>query len=416
MKKDDVVIVNILTAAGILAVLVLLLVFGTGTNLYGSIVGKINSASGDVFSNANIYDICYYKGFGVIYGIAFSAALFSTAISAASLFLRKNGAVRLAGIAAAADAVTALIVLISAVFEGNVGAHRFVAGFYLKDVASDFEITKALGTVSVVMAVIILILSVALLVYLKIAGIGRLKVYNSGGFNVCRLLVPVMYGSIVFEVIRAILINAVCDRAGGMKMTVQTYLKDYYFVKALDFNLPYMWFAAVLVLAAMIFSETAPKSRMSETSSMSKTADVGVQKNKSAKNFVLQRVIITVASTEILALIIRAIIYFANPPRLFGYLTLDEAVCDAVEAAYPAYIIAYLLDVLLLLVLTGLIMLKADNKKILMLCAVQAVISIVAVFAGQTAGTAGIYYGCAIADVIALICLSYMAYVGRSHH
>lgn len=389
VKKDDVVVVNILTSAGILAVLALLLVFGAGTNLYGNIISKINSASGDGLLNANIYDICYYKGFGVIYGIAFSIALFATIISAAALFLRKNGAAKLAYIAAAADALTALIVIISAAFEGSVGVHRFVAGFYLKDVAADFEITKALGIIPVIMAVIIFILSAALLVYLKITGIGRLKVYNSGGVNVCRLLFPVIYGSIVLEVIREILINVVCDRAGGIKMTVQTYLTDYYFVKTPDFNLPYVWFMAVLVLAVMIFCDLMPRSKGSITAA---------------------------ASAEILALIIRAIIYFANPPRLFGYLTLDEALCDAVEAAYPAYIIVYVLDVLLLLAVTGLIMLKADNKKILMLCSVHAVISIAAVFAGQLAGTAGIYYACAAADIIALVCLFYMAYVGRSHH
>lgn len=424
VKKDDVV-VNILTAAGILAVLTLLLVFGTRTNLYGNIISKINSASGDGLLNANIYDICYYKGFGVIYGIAFSVALFATAISAAALFLRKNGAVKLACIASAADALTAVIVLISAAFEGSVGVHRFMAGFYLKDVAADFEMTKALGIIPVIMAVIIFILSAALFVSLKIAGIGRLKVYNSGGVNVCRLLLPVMYGSIVFEVIRDILINAVCDMAGGMKMTVQTYLKDYYFVKVLDFNLPYVWFIVVLVLAVIIFCGLMPRSmgngktdEIMPIRGTGKIADGEVQKNGSTNNFGTQRVrrVITItALAEILALIIRAIIYFANPPRLFGYLTLDEAVCDAVEAAYPAYIIMYVLDVLMLLVVTGLIILKADKKKILMLCAVHAVISIAAVFAGQLAGTAGIYYACAAAEM-ALVCLFYMVYVGRSHH
>lgn len=405
VKKDDVVIVNILTAVGILAVLALLLVFGTGTNLYGGIISKINSASGEGLSNANIYDICYYKGFGVVYGIAFSAALFATVISAAALFLRKNKAVKLAFIASAADAVTALIVLISAAFEGSVGVHRLVARLYLKDIAADFEITKALGIVPVIMAVIILILSAALLVYLKITGIGRLKIYNSGGLNVCRLLTPVIYGSIVLEVIRQILINAVCDRAGGIKMTVQTYLKDYYFVKALDFNLPYVWFTAALVLAVMIFYDILPRS-----------SDGDVSQNRNTKNFGMQKIITIAASAEILALIIRAIIYFANPPRLFGFLTLDEAVCDAVEVAYPAYIIVYVLDVLLLIVMTALIMLRSDNKKILMICALHAVISIAAVFAGQLAGAAGIYYACAAADIIALVCLFYMAYVGRSHH
>lgn len=396
MKKDDVIVVNILTAAGILAFLALLLVFGTGTNLYGNIISKINSASGNGLSGANIYDICYYKGFGVIYGIAYSIALFATVISAAALFLRKNGAVKLACIAAAADAVTAIIVLISAVFEGSVGVHRFLAGFYLKDIATDFEITKLLGIIPVIIAVIILILSAVLLLQLKITGIGRLKVYNSGGINVCRLLLPVMYGSIVFEVIRNILINAVCDRAGGIKMTVQTYLRDYYFLKTMDFNLHYVWFMVVLVLAVMIFYEIMPRNKRSET------AD--------------KRVITIVVLAEMLAIIIRAIIYFANPPRLFGYLTLDEAVCDAVEAAYPAYIIMYMLDVLLLLVVTAFIMLKDDNKKILMICIAHAVISIAVVFAGQLAGTAGIYYACAAADIIALVCLFYMAYVGRSHH
>lgn len=413
VKKDDVIVVNILTSAGVLAVLALLLVFGTGTNLYGNIISKINSASGDGLLSANIYDICYYKGFGVIYGIAFSIALFATAISAVTLFLRKNGAAKLAGIALAADALTAFIVIISAAFEGSVGVHKFVAGFYLKDVAADFEITKALGIIPVIMAAIIFILSAALLVYLKITGIGRLKVYNSGGVNVCRLLFPIMYGSIVLEVIREILINVVCDSAGGMKMTVQTYLKDYYFVKMPDFNLPYVWFTIVLVLAVMIFCDIMQRGKSSGT------ADGEVQKNGNAKNFGVQgvrRVITIAAFIEILVLVIRAIVYFANPSRLFGYLTLDEAVCDAVEAAYPAYIIMYVLDVLLLLTVTGLIMLKADNKKILMICAVHAVISIAVVFAGQFAGTAGIYYACAAADIIALVCLFYMAYVGRSHH
>lgn len=417
MKKDDVVVINILVSSGMLAVLVLLLVFGTGTNLYSNIIGRINSASGGGLSNANIYDICYYKGFGVVYGITGSIALFSTIISAAALFFRKKGAVRLAYIAGAADALTAVIVLLSAAAQGSVSVHRFVSGFYLKDIANTFEITKAMGIIPVVMAAIILALSVALLIYLKITGIGKLKVYNSGAFDVCKLLLPVVYGSIVLELIREIIINVVCDRAGGMKMTVHTYMENYYFAKALDFNLPYVWFLVVFALAAIIFYDGAIKSRGAESEvQKNETLKNRVSKGGKQNNLSKEKLIITVALVEILALIIRAIIYFVNPPRLFGYLTLDNAVCDATEAAYPAYIIMYVLDVLLLLAMTGLIILKADNKKILMLCMVHAVISIVAVFAGQLAGVAGIYYACAIADIIALVCLFYMAYVGRSHH
>ncbi len=442
MKKDDIVVINILVSTGILAVLVLLLVFGTGSNLYGSIVGNINSASGEGLSNANIYDICYYKGFGVVYGITGSIALFATAISAAALFFRKNGAVRLAYIAGAADALTAVVVLISAAAEGSVPVHRFVAGFYLKDIAKTFEITKALGIIPVVMAVIILVLSAALLIYLKMTGIGKLKVYNSGTFDVRRLLIPVIYGSVVLEVIRNILIGVVCDMAGGMKMTVHTYMADYYFVKAIDFNLPYVWFLAVLAFAVIIFSGVVLKNRAANSKAInskainskavnskaindkainSEAANNGaakseVSESRAAKNRSAEKFIVSVVSVEILALIVRAVIYFVNPPRLFGYLTIDNAVCDATEAAYPAYIIMYVLDVLLLLVMAGLIIMRADNKKILMLCAVHAVISIIAVLAGQLAGAAGIYYACAIANIIALVCLFYMAYVRRSHH
>ncbi len=447
MKKDDIVVINILVSTGILAVLVLLLVFGTGSNLYGSIVGNINSASGEGLSNANIYDISYYKGFGVVYGITGSIALFATAISAAALFFRKNGAVRLAYIAGAADALTAVVVLISAAAEGSVPVHRFVAGFYLKDIAKTFEITKALGIIPVVMAVIILVLSAALLIYLKMTGIGKLKVYNSGTFDVRRLLIPVIYGSVVLEVIRNILIGVVCDMAGGMKMTVHTYMADYYFVKAIDFNLPYVWFLAVLAFAVIIFSGVVLKNRAANSKAIndkavnskeingkavkskeindkainSEAANNGaakseVSESRAAKNRSAEKFIVSVVSVEILALIVRTVIYFVNPPRLFGYLTLDNAVCDATEAAYPAYIIMYVLDVLLLLVMTGLIIMRADDKKILMLCAVHAVISIIAVLAGQLAGAAGIYYACAIANIIALVCLFYMAYVRRSHH
>ena len=392
MKKEDVVVINILTSVGILAVLVLMLVFGTGSNLYGSIVNNINSASVEGLSNANIYDICYYKGFAVVYGISYSIALFTTVISAAALFLRKKGAVRLAGIAGVSNMLTAAIVLLSVATEGSVTVHRFIAGFYLKDVAKTFDVTKALGILPVIFAVIILILSAALLICLRMTGIGKLKVYNSGAFDVCMLIVPVIYGSIVIETIREIFINVVCDKANGMKMTVQTFIKDYYFVKGIDFNMPYAWFAVALVLAVIIFY------------------------NRLSKKFNVKKFIFLVSGVEVAVIIARAVIYFLNPPRLFGYLTLDDAVCDATEAAYPAYIFMYILDVVLILTITCCIMLEADNKKILMLCGIHAVISIVAVLAGQFAGVAGIYYACAIADIIALVCLLYMTYVGRSNH
>ena len=118
-----------------------------------------------------------------------------------------------------------------------------------------------------------------------------------------------------------------------------------------------------------------------------------------------------------LFVIVKIIIYMLNPPRIFGYLTTNEYVCDITEKSYPMYMFIFLFDILIIVTLIYLMYVSGISvKKTLILSAVHICISVIAMIIGSFSGITGIYTAIIAADLLALIGCFYMAYISRSHH
>jgi hypothetical protein len=189
--------------------------------------------------------------------------------------------------------------------------------------------------------------------------------------------------------IREIIIGNRCTSSGGASLSAYLFVSDYYFANAWMFDWAYVWFILVVVSLLIVL-----RSHISKMGALLVTCVV-----------------------PFLVIGIRSLVYYLNPPKLFGYLTLDENICSATEAAYPLYMIVFLLDVIVLAVMAyQIIIVKCSNKKILIICSVNAVISIILILIlGGLFGLAGSYISCIIADISALVSSFYLADVRRSH-
>ncbi len=390
-KNTDSVIVKIVSVATLLAALALILIIFLRGDLMSGVVTDINSTK-EGFETASIYDVYYYTGWNVIYGVIYSVALFTTVLAPVALMLRFNGAALLAGCAAISDIVLSIIVLLVKILGTNKAVHRFMAGLYLDETGAVESFGDYLGILPLICGSLLLIGSVVVLIILHRSKLHKIKLYNNDGpRELVRMIIPVLYGSIVLETVRPTITTALCEKAGGMSVVVDTFVKHFFTgSKAWGFNVPYVWFAIVTALAVVVANRYFKK----------------------AKNKVVPGLLMVLG----LLYIIRCIIYVMNPPRLFGYLTLDEAVCDATELAYPLYMVVVVTDILLVVMLVCLCTKKELAKRTLfVIVGIHCVISLVAAF-GAYMSVAAVHGVCLTANIAALVSCFYMAYIRGRHH
>lgn len=384
MKKDKIVLIRVLTVAAVLAALALVLVFGAGGGLFHNIVNDINNNQVPLDSaGASIYNLYFYKGLGVPYLVLFSAALFAAAAASVGILTRFWGAAVLAKAAAVSGMVTGAYIVLAVLFEKNVLLHRLIDRFYIGEVQGTIETVRLIGVVPLVSGIVLIVLGGLCLALLPASGITKMKIYQSAEkMRDYVILLPVLYGCVFCEILREILIGSRCEALGAEDLHAYTYIQDYYFADAWGFDIPYVWFllAAAVVLIALR----------------------GMAANwMRDKKISLLPVFTAVVFGVLLG--IRSIIFWMNPPRLFGYLTLDEAVCDVTEAAYPLYMLIFVLDICLLAVwLAQLLLCRSEMKKIALLCAAHCIASIAAILAGQLAGIVGIYAACAVVNIVTI--------------
>ena len=97
--------------------------------------------------------------------------------------------------------------------------------------------------------------------------------------------------------------------------------------------------------------------------------------------------------------IIASFIYWMNPPALFGYLTIDNTICDMTEAAF----------VLIVLTVNDRLDIRVAGIVILMSCA--AGIIMITLFY-KIKGTFSIMYAaCVVADIVSVMVLAAMSRV-----
>lgn len=391
MKKEQIIWVRVLSVGVLLAGMALLLIFGTRSGLYAGIVQNINHNVIDISqAGASIYNLYFYQGLGVVYQGLFSVAFFCASAAAVGVAARFRGTAALAKTACVSGLAVGLYVLLTRIFEKSQGLHRLIAGFYMDGVDGWIEPAQLIGNWPVAAGVLLGLFSVICLLLIRSSRMSQLSVYQQGKVGSFGLLLPVVYGSLFLEMIREMLIGGRMAAQGQTALQAYTYVRDYYFADAWGLNLPYVWFVLVTALTGILLG----------------------------RRFVNRRWLCLLPAGCIgLLLAVRSGIFLARPPRLFGYLTFDEAVCDATEAAYPMYLLLLVLDLLLLVFWTAsLIQGRLTAKKILLPAGVHAAGSIIAVFAASAAGLAAVYGVCAAVNGVALIGSLYMADIRGRHH
>lgn len=386
MKKDEILFIRIMSIAAIMAAMVLLLIFGCGNGLFGNIVKQINNNTVDINSaDASIYNLYFYKGINAIYLILFSVTLFSTLMAVVFLLKRHGMAYITTKTAAVSVIVTSLFIIFAKISEGSILIHRIINWFYIGKIDDQFETAHLMGFP--VVPVILIILSVLLMCLIKSSSLRKIKTYSSAGIKKVGLIgIPMLFGCLYFEFIREVVLRMRCEAVSANAELTYLYTNDYYIGDRFVFNISY----AVFILAALI---------------------IAVLLKGKLKNAIAVIV-------PVLISLVAGIIYYLNPKPLFGYLTLDEGLCDSVEAAAPLYIILFVLDIFILVFME----IKAfatelSIKNILITILINIVISILSIFIlGNIFGLAGMYAGCIASNAIALLYSFYAANVGRSHH
>ncbi len=396
MKKEEIIYIRIMSVAGLLAILVLLTVLGLGSGLYSNIADNINNNASYFADYENVvYNLYFYKGLDVFYKILFSVTIVCSAVGAAGILLRRKCAALFAKTGCIFSVITSLYVLIGIFCHNIKFAVAFVTGFYM-DNAEGAVIKNMLGIKPIVISIIMIILGVICLLIIKSSGMEKLKVYASGDKGrYYAVIMPVLMGTVFFETVREILTGILCQTSNaldGVSGQVYGFITDYYFADDFLFGGLYVWIAVIAAIVLMsINTELLKKSKI--------------------KLYVL------ISGCASLFVIVKIIIYMLNPPRIFGYLTTNEYVCDITEKSYPMYMFIFLFDILIIVTLIYLMYVSGISvKKTLILSAVHICISVIAMIIGSFSGITGIYTAIIAADLLALIGCFYMAYISRSHH
>lgn len=392
MEKKQILFIRRISAAGLLGLLAFVLVFGAGGGLFTGIVNDMNHNIIDVSdAGASIYNLFFYKGLGVPYLVFFSVSLFATVTAGVSVLTRFGSAAALSKAACISDMITGFYILLTVLLEKNQGLHRFIAGFYMDDVSGEIQTARLIGGWAAAAGVLLILLGVVCLLVLRFSGMEALK--NQQGEKwpgSWVLFAPALYGSLFLEIGRDVLMGGRIHSMGGNAVQAYTYVKDYYFADAWGLNLPYVWYVAAAAVIFILLRAAFAKNKM---------------------------IPLLITGGTGLLLAARYLIYLWNPPRLFGYLTLDEAVCDVTESLYPMALLLFILDILFLVSVTTLLLSgRCVFKKILLLGAVHAGSSVIAVFAASFFGITALYGTCAAVSFLALIGSFYLADIGGSHH
>ncbi|MBO5459469.1 MAG: hypothetical protein J5981_04385, partial [Lachnospira sp.] len=315
----------------------------------------------------------------------------------AAMLVKLNGAGLYAVVSSALSVVTGLYIVLCRVFEGNIGLYRFINRFYIGE-TGEINPIKMLGF-SWIAGVLLIIIGAICLFLVKSARLDRIKAFGGNSPAYLGVFVPVLLGSVFFECIREIIIAGVCNASDTYIQSTYLCIKEYYFADTFLFDMPYVTYLIITVLGVLLLGKM-------------KLALPG----RIESGWLLPLLLTVIA-------VVRSVVYYFNSPPLFGYLTVDEKLCDYIESAYPVYMLLYILDMMFLMAAVKLFFdKKCSMKKMLTTCCNVAVVSIIgiliAVFVTKfhTYGLEIFYIICATVDVIGLFCLFYSGNIRRSHH
>lgn len=389
MKKDDILIIRLVSVAVLLAALALIILFGVRFNVFTQLSDRI--ADGTITTADGgfpLYASLYYRGMGAVYNILFSLLIYSAVVSIAGIFLKIKGTPSLAACASITGIITGVFLVLSKCFENNSLLNRLFARIYLGESINYVKADNAVGAIPVrvvVFGILLIIIGCLARIMVKTSLIGRMKIYKTSGASWLILLLPVIYG-LYIDLVRSRVMewafshNTVSQQIYGI--FDDYYLKDIFFI-SLDK-------ICVVLIAAVI------------TLVLSKAGF----KKKLIKH-------ITAIAVGFLSAI-GVIIFLSNPPRLFGYITVDENVCDIVESAGIAAVLVILLDIIVTGLLTSLCLDTSNRisyKKILIIISCSMIISIAVIIAGISIPVMAVYISLLVINVVALIALGKFTYI-----
>jgi hypothetical protein len=387
IKRDDLVVVRLVCVGVLLAAIALIALFGVRSDLFTSIsenitLGSITNAAGGYPS----YMAQYYSALGVAFGVLFPLFVYASVLAVIGIFLKVKGSPALALVSGILGIVMGVFLVLSKLFEKNAGINRL---FF----ASWGKYTKAVDSVSaipvrvVVCGVLLIVLSAALLFMLKQSMLSKAKMYSSSDRLIwVGFLVPVIYSALYVDIVRDRLMDFAFSH---IQLSGQIYgILDEYYLKNIFFISGEKMYGVVgfAIVVTLLYK-------------------IGIKKK------LVQLALPALAG--VLSLI-GMVIFLINPPGLLGYVTLDEAVCDKVEAVGTVAMLVMLTDMMFIMALLALCLdtsIKVSNIRILIITGISVIISIVAVLLGAVLPIMVGYILLLIINAASLVALFKLAYV-----
>jgi hypothetical protein len=392
IKRDDLVVVRLVCVGVLLAAIALIALFGVRSDLFTSIsenitLGSITNAAGGYPS----YMAQYYSALGVAFGVLFPLFVYASVLAVIGIFLKVKGSPALALVSGILGIVMGVFLVLSKLFEKNAGINRL---FF----ASWGKYTKAVDSVSaipvrvVVCGVLLIALSAALLFMLKQSMLSKAKMYSSSDRLIwVGFLVPVIYSALYVDIVRDRLMDFAFSH---IQLSGQIYgILDEYYLKNIFFISGEKMYGVVgfAIVVTLLYK-------------------IGIKKK------LVQLALPALAG--VLSLI-GMVIFLINPPGLLGYVTLDEAVCDKVEAVGTVAMLVMLTDMMFIMALLALCLdtsIKVSNIRILIITGISVIISIVAVLLGAVLPIMVVYILLLVINAASLVALFKLAYVRGSNH
>lgn len=254
------------------------------------------------------------------------------------------------------------------------------------------QTVRLIGIKEVVVAVLMIVTGLLALLIVKTSGVRRISVYKSkkGYGALCLAVIPLII--IIFvEIIRPLVLNVICNSCSALDMQVYEYLYDYYFADAFLINFPYVWYITLAACAVM--------------------ASGAMIKNKKIK----RKLHMIIPAFTGIVLVIRSVIWWYNPPGLFGYLTYDEKVCDVTEKASLIYLFLFVTDIVFAVYVVCCIYSKElKSKRVAVLTAAYVALNIAVIpavlYGGLCAGlVAGVVINIFACIMYGVLCKEYVS-------
>jgi len=389
LKKEDIIIIRITSAAILLAALALVLLFGAGFGLFDHTMDQINNSEYSGVTGS-VYNMVFFNGVNTIYTFLFDLTLYTTVIGAMGLLLRLKGVSAIAVCGAVSSVVSGIYLILVYIFENNVLLHKMTSYIYLREAGNYVDGDRILSVRVLVVGIVLIFLGILAAILVKTSGVKKIQSYSSSHNHAgWIIMLPVFYGCIFMELFKSLLLGYITSLDVESDQ-VYHLIVEHYFKDAPLFHIQMI---GVILLSAIII----------------------VLLNRFSRKYQIDKTIIGVFFA--IAYIIQGIIVFVHPPRLFGYLSFDEHICDVVDVASIIYMVMYALDIIFACILTVACLKDAyRHKRILITVFIHLVISILAIVGLHFVSVSAIFAGCAAVDLIALISLFYGSNVSAGNH